>query len=85
MRIHRLEQPGEIKTLNSQQSDIDLFSKLEVNFLEKFYRYNLSDYFSDILSNLFEDVLEKKVASKSEKLLSSSFYLVNNGFIVEEF
>lgn len=83
MRIHRPEQPGEIKTLNSQQSDIDLFSKLEVNFLEKFFRYNLSDYSSDLISNLYEDILEKKVASKAEKSLATSFFIANNGFIIE--
>lgn len=46
MKLPKVDQLLDIKTGNSQQSDIDLFSKLEASFLEKFFKYNLSDYFS---------------------------------------
>lgn len=78
-------QEPEIKTQISQQSNIDLFSKLEVNFLEKFFKYNLGDYFPDLLSNIYEDVLEKKVPQKAEKNLCANLFQTNSSFLVEEF
>lgn len=46
MKLNKGDQILDIKTGNSQLSDIDLFSKLEASFLEKFFKYNLTDYFS---------------------------------------
>lgn len=34
---------NDVKTRNSQQSDIDPFTKLENSFLEKFFKYILAD------------------------------------------
>ena len=55
----------DIKTQISQQSNIDVFSKLEVSFLEKFFNYNLNDYFPDLFSNFYEDLLERKVSNRN--------------------
>ena len=55
----------EIKTQISQQSNIDVFSKLEVSFLEKFFNYNLNDYFPDLFANFYEDLLERKVSNRN--------------------
>ena len=76
---------NEIETLNTQKSDIDVFSRLEVTFLEKFFRYNLNDYFSDALINVYEDVLQRKVSSKMEKAMSIPFFRSMDNFYVEEF
>lgn len=38
-----------------------MFSKLESSFLEKFFKYNLNDYFQESLSNIYENVFDKKL------------------------
>lgn len=81
--INKGEQIFDFKTWNSQQSDIDLFSKLETSFLEKFFRYNLSDYFSEYFTNIYEDVLDRKINVKSEKALASSLFVANKKFSVD--
>lgn len=81
--INKGEQIFDFKTWNSQQSDIDLFSKLETSFLEKFFRYNLSDYFSEYFTNIYEDVLDRKINVKSEKALASSLFVANKEFSVD--
>lgn len=62
-----LNQPGEIKTQRSEFSNIDMFSKLESSFLEKFFKYNLNDYFQDSLSNIYENVFDKKLNRGGER------------------
>lgn len=42
-------------------SNIDIFSKLESSFLEKFFKYNLSDYFEQYFVNLYEGLFDKKI------------------------
>lgn len=54
----------DIRSGDNQLSDIDIFSKLECSFLEKFFNYNISDYFHDSLINVYEDSLERKTSSK---------------------
>lgn len=75
--ISKGDQIFDFKTGNSQQSDIDLFSKLETSFLEKFFKYNLSDYFSEYFANIYEDIFERKIGLKSEKALASSLFVAN--------
>lgn len=85
MKLPKVDQLLDIKTGNSQQSDIDLFSKLEASFLEKFFKYNLSDYFSQIFSNLYQDAFDKKINSKLEKALAISLFVSNKTFSVGQF
>ena len=55
----------EIRTLKSQQSNIDNLLRLEVSFLEKYFCYNLNDYFPKIFANVYEDLLDKKTNNKN--------------------
>ena len=50
----------DIKTLRSELSNIDIFSKLEASFLEKFFKYNLTDYFHQFFASIFEELAERK-------------------------
>lgn len=83
MKINKGDHVLDFKTGNSQMSDVDLFSKLEASFLEKFFKYNISDYFSELFINAYEDVFNCK-ASKSEKGLLSSLFIANKDFQVVE-
>ncbi len=67
---------NELKTWNSQQSDIDLFSKLQNNFLEKFFRLNLIDYFDDMLINIPQIQPLKKINNKNTKSLLNHLFRV---------
>ena len=60
----------EIKTFNSQRSETDVLSRLETSFLEKFFKYNINDYFPNYLTNLHEDILDKKAQNKRERVLA---------------
>lgn len=58
-----MKEPGlaDVKTQRSEISNIDIFSKLESSFLEKFFKYNLNDYFEQHFVNLYEGVFDKKI------------------------
>lgn len=49
-----------------------MFSKLESSFLEKFFKYNLNDYFHDSLINVYENIFDKKLNKDESKLDTSS-------------
>jgi hypothetical protein len=75
MKPNRNDNIIEIQTGNGEHSDIDLFSKLESTFLEKFFKYNLTDYFPALFTNLYEDHFDRKVNIKQEKNLISSLLI----------
>lgn len=54
---------------------MDAFSKLDAFFLEKFFRYNLTDHFSDLLLSLEDALSLRKIRSKHLKQLSSLCYI----------
>ena len=58
---------------------------MESGFLEKYFRYNLSDYFGGMLQNVYEDVFDKKVYHKPAKMLSSQLFICQRHLLVEEF
>lgn len=76
-------------------SNIDMFSKLESSFLEKYFKYNLNDYFNTHLVNIYEDVLDKKIrpennradeyggSGKLEKYIAASLYYMEKKATVE--
>ena len=76
---------AEFKTFNSEQSCIDIFSKVESLFLEKFFRYNLADYFNDQLSNVEEGLFLKKLKQKQIKQLASECFLTKTPLHLPEF
>lgn len=90
-----LKDPGvDIKTLRSELSNIDIFSKLEAGFLEKFFKYNLTDYFHLNFANILEELADRKsrkhasdqhLCSKIEKHLASSLFMVAKRITVQEF
>ena len=68
---------GEVKTWNSQQSDVDPFSKLENAFLEKFFKYLLTDTHEDSLTYLYEHTFKKKQPDKTLRHLAATLFLTN--------
>ena len=58
-------------------------SKLEASFLEKFFAYNLNDYFQTYLSNVGESILPQR-ATNFEKNFTKNLYLTKRDFIMEE-
>jgi hypothetical protein len=53
MRKGRDERVVSMNTDYREESDIDLLSKLESNFLEKYFRYILIDYFPEMFINIY--------------------------------
>jgi hypothetical protein len=68
--------------LNSQQSDIDRFIRLENSFLEKFFKYNLTDYFGNLFENVFESINHKKIIDRNTKVLTASLFFAKEAFII---
>jgi hypothetical protein len=83
-RKNRPHYNQEFKTFNSEQSCIDVFSKVESLFLEKFFRYNLTDYISDTFAHLEEDLLCRKVQHRQLKQLSSQSFLLKRSITPSE-
>jgi hypothetical protein len=59
------------RTLSREASCVDTFSKLEALFLEKFFRFNLSDYFSDTLISLEDHLRLKRLKNRQLKQLAA--------------
>lgn len=57
---------------------------MESLFLEKFYRYNLSDYFQDAFINVEEDIFIKKIKNKQLRQLASETFLTKAPIQVEQ-
>lgn len=64
---------------------MDTFSKLEAIFLEKFFRFNISDYFYDSLLSLEEDTHLRKLRSKQLKQLASVTFVAQRAFSAQQF
>jgi hypothetical protein len=48
-------------------SNIDCQSKYEARFLEKYFKYNLNDYFQEIFMNVYEDIFNRNMEVKEGK------------------
>lgn len=75
---------ADLKTSHSQESEIDVFTRLETNFFEKYVRYTLTDHFHRYLRNVYEEHYYKKLACKDSKAITTCLYEVAEGFLLEE-
>ncbi len=53
--------------------------------MEKFFRYNLCDFFTDTLSNVEEDLFGKRIKNKQIKQLASQTFLTKAQLPLSEF
>lgn len=65
---------AEIATSRSLKSEVDLFSKFEVNFLEKYLRCIITDHFNKLIINIHEEYFYKKFNEKITKTIASSLF-----------
>ena len=75
---------ADLKTSHSQESEIDVFTRLETNFFEKYVRYTLTDHFNRYLRNVYEEQYYKKLSYKDSKTIATSLYEVVGNFLLEE-
>lgn len=75
---------AELKTSHSQESEIDVFSRLETNFFEKYVKYTITDHFGHYMKNIYEEYFFKKLSLKESKAISICLYEVDNSFLLEE-
>ena len=59
----------QIHSFYCEQSCADAFCKVETSFLEKFFRYNIADYFKEWLVSIEEQPYYRKIKDKQSKTL----------------
>ena len=74
----------DVSTSRSLKSEVDLFSKFEVNFLEKYMKCILTDNFGKWFLNIHEEYFFRKAADKVTRLVGGSFFQVREDFTIEQ-
>jgi hypothetical protein len=64
----------------SLKSEVDLFSKFEVHFLEKYMRCILADQFGDMMVNVYEEYFYRKLQAKIAKTVGISLFEAKSSF-----
>ena len=74
----------QIHSFYCEQSCADAFCKVETSFLEKFFRYNIADYFKDWLVSIEEQPYNCKITDRQSKTLLAHAFQAQSAFRVAQ-
>lgn len=78
-------QPDKLLPAHPQSTTIDILSKVESLFLQRFFRENLADHFHALLLSLEEELLNHRPKAKHLRELSSEIFLTRTHLNVDQF